>query len=245
MIAQAADLEIVGDPEGLLIRRQVVGELDTNCWIVASIDTRHGVLIDPGDEPSRVLDAADDLTIDAIVLTHSHWDHVLGLPTVADALGCPVRMHRHDAAVWPGELSHLQAHGHFDAGTATDDLLACGCHLALDADTPTWDGVADDIDDGDEMTLGRPRIRTIHTPGHTPGGISLLVGHHLFSGDTLFPGGPGLTGWPLSDFPTIINSIRRRLFTLPDTTHVHPGHGPSTTIGAQRPHLDDWIARGW
>jgi glyoxylase-like metal-dependent hydrolase (beta-lactamase superfamily II) len=85
----------------------------------------------------------------------------------------------------------------------------------------------------------------VHTPGHTPGGISLLAGRHVLTGDTLFPGGPGLTGWPLSDFATIIDSIRDGLFALPDDTVVLPGHGRSTTIGTERPHLDDWIARNW
>jgi hydroxyacylglutathione hydrolase len=95
------------------------------------------------------------------------------------------------------------------------------------------------------LSLGGCAIRVLHTPGHTPGGISLLAGNHLISGDTLFPGGPGLTGPPLSDFGTIIQSVQHRLFELAGTTNVHPGHGRSTTIGAERPHLGEWIARGW
>jgi glyoxylase-like metal-dependent hydrolase (beta-lactamase superfamily II) len=101
------------------------------------------------------------------------------------------------------------------------------------------------IADGQEFTFGRHRLRAIATPGHTPGGTCFLIGSYLFSGDTLFPGGPGNTSNPLGDFPTIIESIRSRLFTLPDQTVLLPGHGRSTTIGAERSHLDEWIARGW
>jgi hydroxyacylglutathione hydrolase len=88
-------------------------------------------------------------------------------------------------------------------------------------------------------------VIAVHTPGHTPGGISLTVGSHVLTGDTLFPGGPGLTGWPLSDFPTVIGSIEHHLFSLPDHTIVHPGRGTTTTIGNERPKLPEWIERGW
>src|SRR5439155_20242749 len=83
------------------------------------------------------------------------------------------------------------------------------------------------------------------TPGHTPGSICFLAGEQLFSGDTLFPGGPGNTSNPYASFPTIIESIRGKLFRLPDETQVLPGHGKPTTIGRERPHLDEWIQRGW
>ena len=99
--------------------------------------------------------------------------------------------------------------------------------------------------DGDSIAIGESTCRILHTPGHTPGGLSLYVEGHVLTGDTLFPGGPGLTGWPLSDFPTIISSVRDRLFALPDATLVHPGHGRSTNVGSQRPLLSDWIERGW
>lgn len=239
------DSEFIDDVAGIGFRRVVVGPLATNCWIVFSTSNGAAVLVDPGDEPTRLIDATHGLDVRAIVLTHSHWDHVLALPHVADHLGAPVLMHPDDTDVWPHECDHLATHGHFDAGTATDELLAAGCSLRPPADAPAWDGRTHPIIDGEDLPVGDRVLRVIATPGHTPGGISLRVGTHVFTGDTLFPGGPGLTGWPLSDFPTIINSIRRRLLSLPGNTAVHPGHGPSTTIGAEAPDLASWIERGW
>jgi len=104
--------------------------------------------------------------------------------------------------------------------------------------------------DGDILQAGPLTAHVLHTAGHSPGGLSLYLsggaGHpgHVLTGDTLFPGGPGLTGWPLSDFPTILASVRR-LLDLPARTVVHPGHGPDTTVGTERPALPSWAARGW
>ncbi len=98
------------------------------------------------------------------------------------------------------------------------------------------------------IEVGRLRLRTIHTPGHTPGSMCFLVegSRVVFSGDTLFPGGPGATKFPGGDFPTIIRSIEERLFSkLPAATIVLPGHGDQTTIGDEAPHLQEWIDRGW
>jgi glyoxylase-like metal-dependent hydrolase (beta-lactamase superfamily II) len=101
------------------------------------------------------------------------------------------------------------------------------------------------IKEGDEFEFGGHKIVAMHTPGHTPGGTCFLIGKHLFSGDTLFPGGPGNTKSAMGDFPQIIESIRTRLFTLPEETLVYPGHGLDTTIGTEKPHLQEWIDRGW
>ena len=109
---------------------------------------------------------------------------------------------------------------------------------------PSYDFV---IPDDDVIEVGGLRLRTIHTPGHTPGSTCFLLEGHpvVFSGDTLFPGGPGNTKFEDASFDQIIESIDRRLFTLPEETLVLPGHGLDTTIGTERPHLDEWIARGW
>jgi hydroxyacylglutathione hydrolase len=147
--------------------------------------------------------------------------------------------------VWPKELAHLRDHGHFDAGTATAEMVACGCAPMPAAGAELWSGQAALLRHGQQLILDGREIGVLHTPGHTPGGVCLLSGKHLFGGDTLFPGGPGLTGWPLSDFGQIVESLRTRLFTLPDDVQVHPGHGRSTTIGAERPQFPGWIERGW
>ncbi len=104
------------------------------------------------------------------------------------------------------------------------------------------------LEDDDLLEVGRLRLRTIHTPGHTPGSMCFLIEGSpvLLSGDTLFPGGPGNTATDLGDFPTILSSIEERLFKpFAAETIVMPGHGLDTTIGAERPHLDEWAARGW
>ena len=122
-MSRAGDLEIVDDPNGVVIRRLIVGPLDTNCWILHGTHSANALVIDPGDEAARILDAVSDLHVSAIVLTHSHWDHVLAVPDVADTHGCEVLMHPDDISVWPLELDHLRREGHFDAGTATKSAV--------------------------------------------------------------------------------------------------------------------------
>jgi glyoxylase-like metal-dependent hydrolase (beta-lactamase superfamily II) len=142
----------------------------------------------------------------------------------------------------------LQTHGHHDHIQAVPAMRGAGYDVgvgAADADMlPGHDFV---IDDDEVLEVGRLRLRTIHTPGHTPGSMCFLVEGSpvLLAGDTLFPGGPGKTTGR-RDFDTIIRSIDERLFArLPDETRVLPGHGADTTIGAERPHLGEWIERGW
>lgn len=101
-----------------------------------------------------------------------------------------------------------------------------------------------EINDGDDLEYGGIRFRVFHTPGHSPGGLAFLHDDILIAGDTLFPGGPGNTQRPDGDFGQIIESVRSKLFTLPDETKVYPGHGKPTTIGAEKPHLQEWIDRG-
>jgi len=142
----------------------------------------------------------------------------------------------------------LTTHGHWDhiqAVTAMRDAgIDVGIAPADAAMLPSYDFL---MPDDEVLTIGELRVRTIHNPGHTPGSTSFrLVGHPvLFSGDTLFPGGPGNTQTPEGDFPMIIESIDHRLFTLPADLLVFPGHGLDTTIGEERPHLDEWVQRGW
>ena len=101
------------------------------------------------------------------------------------------------------------------------------------------------LSDGQEIRVGEINLWVVHTPGHTPGSVCFVVEPSLFSGDTLFPGGPGATRWAYSSFGQIMDSIEQRLMALPDTTVVYPGHGLGTTIGAERPQLSAWRSRGW
>jgi glyoxylase-like metal-dependent hydrolase (beta-lactamase superfamily II) len=142
----------------------------------------------------------------------------------------------------------LTTHGHWDHIQAVTALRDAGVDVGVavaDAEMlPSYDFT---IPDDDVLTVGRLRLHAIHTPGHTPGSTCFLLEGHpvLFSGDTLFPGGPGNTKFENASFSEIITSIDRRLFTLAPDTLVFPGHGLDTTIGTERPHLDEWIERGW
>jgi len=142
----------------------------------------------------------------------------------------------------------LTTHGHFDHIQAVTQMRDAGIDVGIAADDakmlPSYDFV---IPDEDVIEIGDLRLHTIHTPGHTPGSTCFLLEGHpiVFSGDTLFPGGPGNTAFKESSFDTIIQSIDRRLFTLPAETLVLPGHGLDTTIAGESPHLDEWIERGW
>jgi hydroxyacylglutathione hydrolase len=228
-----------------VLRRIVVGVLDTNCWILHAHGDRRALVVDPGDEPGRILDAVANLDVVAVLLTHAHFDHVLAVPDVVEALGVPVLAHPADAPVWPHEIATARAAGHWDAGTATPGLLARdSASLAFRPGTPLWDGTSTPILDGQVLHVGPLAVQALHTPGHTPGGLTLFVDGQLLTGDTLFPGGPGLTGPALSDFATITGSVRR-LLRYPGTTGIHPGHGPDTTVATELPHLEEWIARGW
>jgi hydroxyacylglutathione hydrolase len=223
------------------LHKVVVGVLETNCWIVSA--GGEALVVDPGDEPERILAATAGLHVTAILLTHTHFDHVLAVPALVDAWQVPVLAHPAESPVWPHELETVRRDGHWDAGTATAELLT-GDPSRLSPPDRLWDGAITPVAHLQDLRIGPCTARVLHTPGHTPGGISLLVDGHLLSGDTLFPGGPGLTGPPLSDFPTIIRSVRR-LLALPGETRIHPGHGPDTTVATERPHLHEWISRGW
>jgi glyoxylase-like metal-dependent hydrolase (beta-lactamase superfamily II) len=144
----------------------------------------------------------------------------------------------------------LETHGHWDHIQAVPEIRDAGYEVGVNSkDAPMLKDVGYDvfIDDAEVIEVGRLRLRAIHNPGHTPGSVSFLVegAPLLFSGDTLFPGGPGNTSFDGGDFATIIESIDNKLFTLPAHTIVMPGHGVSTTIGTERPALQEWVARGW
>jgi glyoxylase-like metal-dependent hydrolase (beta-lactamase superfamily II) len=142
----------------------------------------------------------------------------------------------------------LTTHGHFDHIQAVEAVREAGIDVGVAAEDakmlPSYDFV---IGDEDVIEVGDLRLRAIHTPGHTPGSTSFLLDGEplLFTGDTLFPGGPGNTLFEGASFEEIIASIDRRLFTLPADLLVLPGHGLDTTLGTERPHLQEWVDRGW
>ncbi len=144
----------------------------------------------------------------------------------------------------------LETHGHWDHIQAVPAMREAGYEVAVTKlDAPMLAEVGYDVflDDTEVIEVGKLRLHAIHNPGHTPGSISFALENTplLFTGDTLFPGGPGNTRSDADDFSTIIRSITDRLFTFDDNTIVLPGHGDNTTIGTERPHLEEWIERGW
>ena len=192
----------------------------------------------------------DDLIVRKIeVGTMENNVYVLECPTTHQSLivdGCFEPEKILDAAKDTEVVGILQTHGHMDHVQALPDIrenlgAPIFAHPADSYPVP----IDQEVDDGDVVEFGNCEAKVIHTPGHTPGGTCFLIGKHLISGDTLFPGGPGNTWGDKQAFSQIIGSIERKLFTLPDDTPVYPGHGKDTTIGAEKPHLQEWIERGW
>ncbi|MEU4346509.1 MBL fold metallo-hydrolase [Streptomyces sp. NPDC023838] len=177
-------------------------------------DDEEAVVIDAAHDVSAILAALGGRTLRAIVCTHAHNDHIDAAPELAEATGAPVLLHPDDLPLW--KLTHPDR---------------------------TPDG---ELADGQTVTVAGTALTVLHTPGHAPGAVCLHAPGlgTVFTGDTLFAGGPGATGRSFSHFPTIVDSIRERLLTLPPETVVRTGHGDSTTIGAEAPHLGEWVKRG-
>lgn len=172
------------------------------------------VVIDAPHDVGTILHAVGDRRVRAILASHAHDDHVRVAPELGDATGAPVLLHPDDRVLW--DLVH-------------PDVVPDG-----------------ELADGQTIEIAGIALTVLHTPGHSPGACCFHVPRlgAVFTGDTLFAGGPGATGRSYSDFGTIVGSIRERLLTLPPTTTVHTGHGATTTIGAEAPQLGEWLARG-
>ncbi|MEV6160960.1 MBL fold metallo-hydrolase [Streptomyces sp. NPDC052052] len=190
------------------------GEWDVDNNVWIVGDDTEAIVIDAAHDAAAIAAALNGRTLRAIVCTHAHNDHIDAAPALADATGAPVLLHPDDLPLW------RQTH----PDRAPDGELA----------------------DGQELEIAGTTLQVLHTPGHAPGAVCLYAPElfTVFTGDTLFQGGPGATGRSFSHFPTIVASIRDRLLGLPAETTVRTGHGDSTTIGAEAPHLDEWIARG-
>lgn len=210
-----------------MIERLQLGPLQANCYLYGS-DTE-AVVIDPGAEPERVLDLVRRLgvTIRSLVCTHGHFDHIGGLAELAEATGAEVLIHALD-------LDLALGGGLAPAESDPDDLLpGLPAWMAESLSLPSMPRT---LADSDDVAAGDRSLKVIHTPGHTPGGVCLYQPDEgiLFSGDTLFRLGVGRADLPGGHGRTLLNSIKQRLFVLPDTTRVYPGHGPSTLIGLEK-----------
>jgi glyoxylase-like metal-dependent hydrolase (beta-lactamase superfamily II) len=216
------DVAVGGAPDvrelpGLTITKVAVGPYDNNVYLLRCPATGEQILVDAANEASRLLGLVGGGPLARIVTTHRHQDHWEALAEVAATTGAPVTAHPFDAEPLPVPVT-----------------------------AP--------VEDGDTFTFGAVTLEVIHLRGHTPGSIALLYdadgslsGHpHLFTGDSLFPGGVGNTWGDPTRFERLLADVEERVFDrLPDATWFYPGHGKDSTLGRERPSLPEWRARGW
>lgn len=201
--------------EQIFIHREV-GPLACNCYVVGDPETRQAIVIDPGGDASDLAAAISEqrLTVTSIVATHAHFDHILAAEELRSLTGAPVLMHRDDRPL----LGWMQESG----------LLFLGMDVGPPPEIDT------EVAEGDSLVAGSASLEVLHTPGHSPGSVSLLGTDNVFAGDTLFAGSVGRFDLPGGDGETLDRSIRSRLLVLADDMMVRPGHGPSTTVGRER-----------
>ncbi len=202
---------------GLAITKVAVGPMNNNAYLLRCTSTGELALIDAANEPETLLDLLGGAPLGTIITTHRHPDHTEALAALAKATGADTVAHVEDAPALPIAPTLMVSHG-------------------------------------DRISVGNASLAVIHLRGHTPGSIALCYdadgaladSPHLFTGDSLFPGGPGNTDHDPERFNALITDLEERVFAvLPDGTWVYPGHGGDTTLGAERPHLAEWRARGW
>ena len=198
----------------MIFQKLELGPFASNCYIAGDDTTGEGMIIDPGAEAPHILQSVDTLGLKIIwiVLTHSHFDHIGALAEVKKATNASVAIHEEDADTLQNQ-SHMRMFGiSMDNPPAPDRLLK----------------------ENDVIDIGNLHFKVLHTPGHTQGGICLLMNGIVFSGDTLFNFGIGRADFPGSSYEQELESIQQKLMVLPDNTIVYPGHGPDTTIGVER-----------
>jgi len=195
----------------LIVEPIVVGELDTNCYVLAGKNSKEAVVIDPGADADSITAVLDrkGLKLNSIILTHGHFDHIGAL----DDFDVPVYVHADDLEFMKNSSMNLSS--------------GFGVDKKFDARFKV-------LTDGEIISVADLKIFVIHTPGHTPGGICLKTGSMLFSGDTLFRNGIGRTDLPGGSFEQISRSIKEKIFTLNDSLIVFPGHGPATTVKEEK-----------
>jgi len=198
----------------VIINKLVVGPFTSNCYIVGSESNKEGMIIDPGDETKKILNKVEELELDIklIALTHGHIDHTGVLKKVKEATGAEVAIHTDDEEL------------------LRDQSMAIAFGLSYPVPPPP-DRL---LKHGNSIDIGNLHFGVLHTPGHTSGGICFLGYGVVFSGDTLFNYSIGRTDLPGGNYNQLMNSIQTKLMVLPDNTVVYPGHGPDTTIGAER-----------
>ena len=201
-----SELEVVSLPNG---------QLSQNCYLVADRRTREAVIIDPGEEPAMFLAELDTRAwaLRAIWLTHAHVDHIIGVGAVKRATGVPIHLHPLDRRIY-------------------DALPQFGAWLGMELEVPPPPDVA--LEAGARLGVGGLEFEVRFTPGHSPGSVSFVGQGMVFGGDVLFNGSVGRTDLPGGDFATLMSTINSQFLSLPDSTVVHSGHGPDTTIGIER-----------
>jgi hydroxyacylglutathione hydrolase len=192
-----------------------VGPLAANAYIVEHTPSRAAVVVDPGDDGEAILREieARSLTLERILLTHGHFDHVGAVALLRRRTGAPVCIHPEDAPA----LQNAARQG-----------LIFGLRIP---DQPAPDAL---VRDGDLLPFGDSEFRVAHTPGHTPGGVSYIIGKMAFVGDLVFAGSIGRTDLPGGSYERLIEAVRTKIFTLDDDTVLLPGHGPATTVGTEK-----------
>lgn len=200
----------------MILETLVVGPLGTNCYLIACSQSKEGAVIDPGAEGKRILAVAAraGIRLRYIINTHGHIDHCGSNGEIKEATGAEILIHQSDAFYLTDPRKNLFAFTGGQGGSPPADRT---------------------LEEGEVIRLGQEVIlEVIHTPGHTPGGICLKGEDFVFTGDTLFAGSIGRTDFPGGSFEQLITSIKEKLFSLPDSLTIYPGHGPASSIGAEK-----------